>query len=449
MHAKTTTILSARAAITAAPDGLAKRNKRRNAGHTALTTTFTPPSECFNGIVTEMGAGNYEFNLAISETSGTSIGYTCYPPGFDTYSWYSPGICPSGFSQIPDVSSTLTFFPSVGTSEHAAYCCMSGFTKTDWEDNCVSSWSGAYQFATYAVQNYQVRSLYTTSGTLDGRSIVEHDPIQIRWKDGDFAAEVSNSTVTATTSGAKNSSSTTVSSTTSSTIPASTSSSGVDEGNSTRPTNKSGLSTGAKAGIGVGIALGVIILLLVAFFCWRRYRKARRAQPTIETPDQPELHDSDIKELEAPPAEPRKELEAIVAVAKTPELDSTGVVSHPDPLVKELEATEAVARTPELDAQETRRAAELAADPQDAASPAELPNPDYRREKRTTAREDSGLEHSPYYDLSRAGPVETHLPTGSDGNQGEIDREIQRLEAEEERIRAMKAKLEDSRGKKS
>lgn len=112
--------------IKAAPNehGLLRRDTTRS-NFVPLTTTFTAPPECFNGMVTDLGAGDYVFNLAIEEAPGTSIGYSCYPPSYDTLSIvYSPGICPSGWVQLPDASSTRTFFPSVTSGEHAAYCCM-------------------------------------------------------------------------------------------------------------------------------------------------------------------------------------------------------------------------------------------------------------------------------------------------------------------------------------
>lgn len=66
---------------------------------------------------------------------------------------------------------------------HSVMIC-SGFTKTDWFDGCRSSWTKTSQFATYVI-GYGSAKLHTTSYTLDGRTIVEHVPIRIRWKDGD------------------------------------------------------------------------------------------------------------------------------------------------------------------------------------------------------------------------------------------------------------------------
>lgn len=86
-----------------------------------LTTTFTPPAECFNGIVTDGGLGvSYDLNDVGVYTSKSSYGFTCYPLSFNSVEYYSPGFCPSGWTQALEISSTGSIYPSVVKGEHAA-----------------------------------------------------------------------------------------------------------------------------------------------------------------------------------------------------------------------------------------------------------------------------------------------------------------------------------------
>lgn len=78
----------------------------------ALTTTFVPPSSCFDNTYTALGAGWYEKDVSIASAE-------CYPSGFQSiFSQeipYSPGVCPSGYS-YEDVT-------SYGKDATAALCC--------------------------------------------------------------------------------------------------------------------------------------------------------------------------------------------------------------------------------------------------------------------------------------------------------------------------------------
>lgn len=84
---------------------------------------------------------------------------------------YSPGICPSGWVPLKDPDNTFTY-QQLRSDENAALCCSSDWTA-EANTGCLSSWTKKYQFATHVDRNFQLDTLITTSGTLDGRSIVE------------------------------------------------------------------------------------------------------------------------------------------------------------------------------------------------------------------------------------------------------------------------------------
>lgn len=329
----------------------------------------------------------------------------------------------------------MKVFNFCGCHTHERHC--NGFTKSDWFDDCISSWPKAYHFATYAVQNYQSRVLYTTSGTLDGRSYVDHQPIQIRWTDdlGLVSSPTGSHTTTTGSSGSDTPAFTPASS--QPTSPSETAGSAPDA-----TTSSTGLSTGAKAGIGVGTALGAIILILAALLFRRRRSRSKGAKASDGSlPDQPELHDDDIKELPAGPGTLHRN-----------ELAADGLPQD-------------AYKTPELDAAAPKRAVAELEGP-GGGGPA---HPELRTDRREPSVAELGVEtprtyvdpsthrghfeetsSSPHHALSRAGPVATHLPTDPGEETAAappdaVELEIRRLEAEEERIRSLKEKLQDSR----
>ncbi|KAF3928107.1 hypothetical protein AA313_de0203444 [Arthrobotrys entomopaga] len=94
-----------------------------------LTTIWTPPPNCPTRVMSQTYA-------PLSE----SRKYPCAPPYFDQvwYSWgyYSPGICPSGYTIgcYPTPTDTLNF-RAIAPTETAALCVPTGYQCWDYYDN--------------------------------------------------------------------------------------------------------------------------------------------------------------------------------------------------------------------------------------------------------------------------------------------------------------------------
>ncbi|KAJ4298868.1 hypothetical protein N0V90_004111 [Kalmusia sp. IMI 367209] len=84
------------------------------------------------------------------------------------------------------------------------------------------------------------------------------------------------------------------------------------------PSSGGGLSTGAKAGIGVGVVLGVLVIALVFFLLYRRSKKA--SPPKVGEPQEP-YHPSDEKQVAIPIAS---------EISQKPELHGEPVVAGAD-----------------------------------------------------------------------------------------------------------------------
>jgi hypothetical protein len=113
-----------------------------------LTTTFTPPADCTGNV----RLGLWPPNPSTSPSSPYGVNSygvlrtpeTCTPPRITTsttwglktelYEYYSPGICPSGFTTAitPVLSCAAT---PLRPSETAVFCCRSGYSVTPRSDN--------------------------------------------------------------------------------------------------------------------------------------------------------------------------------------------------------------------------------------------------------------------------------------------------------------------------
>jgi hypothetical protein len=75
-----------------------------------LITTFVPPASCLSDV--------YDINGLLS--LGPPDTSHCYPYGWASSIYYSPGICPQGYTTL---SASLNFLNSSSTTETIATCC--------------------------------------------------------------------------------------------------------------------------------------------------------------------------------------------------------------------------------------------------------------------------------------------------------------------------------------
>jgi len=87
-----------------------------------LTTTFTPPASCLSEIYDIGNYVDYE-NFPYANgvlTLGPPGASQCYPYGWASSIYYSPGFCPQGYITV---SASLNFLDSSKTTETVATCC--------------------------------------------------------------------------------------------------------------------------------------------------------------------------------------------------------------------------------------------------------------------------------------------------------------------------------------
>ncbi|GKZ38026.1 hypothetical protein AbraIFM66950_009940 [Aspergillus brasiliensis] len=227
-----------------------------------LTTTFIPPSTCINDFWLVSSSTKTWMNLGPAHTA------ECVPSGWDISSYYSPGLCPSGYRIAASnivIDGTIT--------ETAATCCPTVGIQTystrttytpGWTELEVCTWEPG----TTTVIEFPYTwtdsdgSTSTTSSSLSSPGHINAYGISIRWQSTDFTTPAATSA--STTSSADSPATASASSTTDSSSPTSTSS---------PSSSSSGLSTGAKAGIGVGVAAGAVLAIFLLLFFLRR-RKA-------------------------------------------------------------------------------------------------------------------------------------------------------------------------------
>ncbi|QDS75756.1 hypothetical protein FKW77_008595 [Venturia effusa] len=203
----------------------------------ALTSIFTPPADCPSPLSTwRPSCLPTKYSEYWTGTCSLSISY------------YSPGICPSGYTGQPRPTDFAPGFggPPLSPEETAAMCCP---------------------------PPYKISTAFCWNGPSSAYGL------QVRWQSSDLSVLETHPL----SPGVKYTSSTT-SSLTSSTTPASlekTSEAAVD----------SGLGTGAKAGIGLGAVFGVLALLAGGFLLWRRSRRYAAVENTSNesSNDAPEM----------------------------------------------------------------------------------------------------------------------------------------------------------------
>ncbi|PYH28281.1 uncharacterized protein BO87DRAFT_347041 [Aspergillus neoniger CBS 115656] len=236
-----------------------------------LTTTFIPPSTCISDFWLVSSSSKTWMNLGPAHTA------ECVPSGWDVSSYFSPGLCPTGYRIAASnilidgtiTETAATCCPTIGIQTYSTRTTYTpGWTELEvctWEPGKSTEIEFAYTWTDTAGSTSSTSSSLSSPGHINGYGI------SIRWQSTDFTTPAATS---ASTTSSGDSPTTATSSTTS---PTSTSSS-----------SSSGLSTGAKAGIGVGVAAGaVLVIFLLLFFLRRRKVNASSTNTqAYQSPDQ-------------------------------------------------------------------------------------------------------------------------------------------------------------------
>ncbi|KAI1780696.1 hypothetical protein F4818DRAFT_14192 [Hypoxylon cercidicola] len=236
------------------------------AGLGPLTTTFTPASGCnsvISGIVYTQTLDDGNITTHKYHSLGLSATSECYPPAFEVHSYYSPGICPSGWQSACGKQEAI----GGSITETRVTCCPSGYRCID-APNPTETWStlscSSTAISTVSVTVPDESNQYYKVTVLNS-PLIHAAAVEVRWQRSDFIASSTNPPTSSffsisTTFAAVSSSSAIVPEPTSNASPESTS-----------------LSTGAKVGIGLGG--GCLVLAILAFgFWWRRKQaKAKKA----------------------------------------------------------------------------------------------------------------------------------------------------------------------------
>ncbi|KAF2399312.1 hypothetical protein EJ06DRAFT_531632 [Trichodelitschia bisporula] len=231
-----------------------------SSGIAPLTTRFTPPTSCATEYIIRETAPAVTYVFVGSTSS-------CYPPGYLSITYYSPGICPIGYTIAE--SSTQTVFNRPIT-ETQAYCCPTGYgvrpdSLTPSSSGCFSSinfpdatstkvsWSVPALFRSYYTPSPSQGTPYSAIRTaMSGTGPVQFvvTPVSIRWQATDKAVMDWLST---TMSSGRNSNST-------------------DATPTSALAHNTGLNTGALVGAIIGglAVFGLIIAGAIVFLVRRR-----------------------------------------------------------------------------------------------------------------------------------------------------------------------------------
>ncbi|KAI1088927.1 hypothetical protein F5B19DRAFT_402161 [Rostrohypoxylon terebratum] len=226
-----------------------------------LSPPFNPSPSCTQDIyyVVNQDIGCVDSNgstvacrqFHLGPTTSTSA---CFPTSWSPSSgaYISPGGCPVGYTVA---------CASTNSPERTATCCPSGYScQTQSEgfpwyttDLCIQRMAESitYLYTTRTPGEDPETSTTTGGGTLNAFGVA------IRWHASDLATE--------TTSVSRLAGPTIIS---------------VSQGSG-------GLSSGAKAGLGVGVAIAGILVLVGAFLLWRRRRRHRGEASTVIRNQQP------------------------------------------------------------------------------------------------------------------------------------------------------------------
>ena len=160
----------------------------------AVTTTFTPPSECdlLTILPLSLDYGTSTAHYIYDPNFGT-IGSKCYPLGPSSpyaQDYYSPGICPYRWT---------SYQATVTGSETRAICCPPNFNTYHWDGgltDCKTTLTSGvtttvlFGDVTHAQTNFRT----VTDFVLDVTSVLHGNPVNIRYKAGDFASMPTSTT---------------------------------------------------------------------------------------------------------------------------------------------------------------------------------------------------------------------------------------------------------------
>ncbi|KAI5455597.1 hypothetical protein BGZ63DRAFT_397991 [Mariannaea sp. PMI_226] len=229
---------------------------------------------CKDGQITDDQACWPPTSSGVPETKGALGGWGIYSPGI---------ICPSGYVEIATATyggqSNFNFQFALRKGETALGCCPSGgffaFRNSANEQTCTSvATTGRILLGTCETSGlfYTDFAIPQTYSSSEINAFTVYAPfIQAVHK----AADVSTTTSSSPSSSSSHSSTPT-----------------------TAP-SFGGLSTGAKAGIGIGAALGAIFLATGAFLLWRSIHQ-KRNQTNIKQQHKLLGQEAKFRELEAP-----------------------------------------------------------------------------------------------------------------------------------------------------
>ncbi|KAJ8062915.1 hypothetical protein OCU04_008163 [Sclerotinia nivalis] len=268
-----TTTSASTASITSAPSHLVG----------PLTTTYTPLGSDCSQIFWAQNPINHWLAFGGIGTGST----TCMPSGFnrETAYYYSPGICPTGYS-----AACSSFSKGSSATKTVATCCPTGYTcfadrPSDQIYGCTSYFTEDATLSINSVLFNTVTAASTTSYPVIYAStritvtsgvnnvaaygiIIERASDDPTWESSTTLSSTPSSIALPIASGSITLVSATSSSSSTSSAPHSTSTSST----SSAPSS-TGLSTSAKAGVGVGVALGILLISAVAFLLFRRSRR--------------------------------------------------------------------------------------------------------------------------------------------------------------------------------
>ena len=216
----------------------------------SLTTTFTPPTACLEPtyflfpdgldvLTTETYVGYVGsvggLTVANTETSiFRGVSSACFPPQFTNKVSYSPGVCPSGYA---------TLHTDFADSIYTATCCPSGMLYNAPYTTCLS----------LALDDLSIvqHSATTTLQAANQSLYLLAPPITVAYHTSDL-------TLWTTTAASAASAPTSIVTPTS---------------NSVHGGSSDQLTTGAQAGIGVGVALGLLAIVAATMLLLRRRRR--------------------------------------------------------------------------------------------------------------------------------------------------------------------------------